>query len=143
MEYTPRYPQPFTLQEAVQLDVSVITEEIARLQNSLEHLKKTQQGLREALEASADPEFADAIGENEDVIGSQEERISILKMALAEKGIVIGSHYDIQTTNASQRVSGPQSGERATRMDGAGANSHVDHASQEQDSSASADGVYL
>ena len=28
--------------------------------------------------------------------GSQEERISILKMALAEKGVVAGSHYDPQ-----------------------------------------------
>ena len=30
--------------------------------------------------------------------GSQEERISILKMALAEKGIVGRAHYDVQPT---------------------------------------------
>ena len=27
--------------------------------------------------------------------GSQEERISILKMALTEKGVLMGSHYDL------------------------------------------------
>jgi hypothetical protein len=28
--------------------------------------------------------------------GSQEERITILKMAITEKGIIPGSHYDLQ-----------------------------------------------
>jgi len=42
-----------------------------------------------------DPEITKAIEENETVIGSQSERISMLKMALLDKGIVAGSHYDI------------------------------------------------
>lgn len=91
MNYKPRYPQPFTLTEAVSLDVSVITEgwllvvlwslsdkslscfaEIARLQNSLQHLRQTQQGLREYLESelpgNADPEISKALEENEAVM---------------------------------------------------------------------------
>ncbi|TFK43445.1 hypothetical protein BDQ12DRAFT_718665 [Crucibulum laeve] len=98
MEYKPRYPQPFTLSEAIALDVSVITEEISRLQNSLKHLRETQDMLKDHIMVEApadpDPEITKAIEENEVVIGSQDERISILKMALAEKGIVAGSHYD-------------------------------------------------
>ncbi|KAH9844263.1 uncharacterized protein C8Q71DRAFT_852765 [Rhodofomes roseus] len=98
MDYRPRYPQPFTLQEAIALDVPVITEEIARLQNSLQHLRRTQNELQAASDAAPDPEFTKAIEENDLVIGSQEERISILKMALTEKGILMGSHYDLNPT---------------------------------------------
>jgi len=94
MDYRPRYSQPFTLQEAVGMDVSVITEEIARLQHSLQHLRRTQSELELVSDEAPDPEFTKAIEENDLVIGSQEERISILKMALTEKGILMGSHYD-------------------------------------------------
>ncbi|KZT74345.1 hypothetical protein DAEQUDRAFT_720508 [Daedalea quercina L-15889] len=93
MDYRPRYAQPFTLREAVRLDVSVITEEMARLQNSLQHLRRTQTELRNAADAAPDPEFTKAIEENDIVIGSQEERISILTMALTEKGVAMSSHY--------------------------------------------------
>lgn len=105
MDYKPRYPQPFTLTQAVLLDVSVITEEIARLQNSLNRLMQTKEGLREYLASEspedADPEVAKALEENEVVIGSQEERISILKIALAEKGVHAGSHYDLKSDATS------------------------------------------
>ncbi|PCH41084.1 hypothetical protein WOLCODRAFT_40572, partial [Wolfiporia cocos MD-104 SS10] len=93
MDYRPRYTQPFTLAEAVRLDVETITEEISRLQNSLSHLKRTQEELQEAASATQDPEFSQAIEENALVIGSQTERISMLRMALTEKGIHVGSHY--------------------------------------------------
>jgi len=73
------------------------------LQNSLEHLRKTQEGLHEYAASEppgdADPEIAKALEENKIVIGSQEERISILKMALAEKGVHVGSHYDLEPAN--------------------------------------------
>ncbi|KAJ7276497.1 hypothetical protein B0H12DRAFT_1085700 [Mycena haematopus] len=100
MDYKPRYPQPFSLGEAKLLDVETITEEIARLQNSLQRLGETQSMLREHVAAmqpseEVDPEITKAIEENETVIGSQSERISMLKMALLDKGIVAGSHYDI------------------------------------------------
>ncbi|KDR83656.1 hypothetical protein GALMADRAFT_35827, partial [Galerina marginata CBS 339.88] len=95
MEYRPRFAQPFTLSEAIHLDVAVITEEISRLQNSLRHLRETQTVLEQALkeEGEEDQEIKKAFDENQIVIGSQEERISILKMALTEKGIIAGSHY--------------------------------------------------
>jgi len=95
MEYRPRYSQPFTLGEAVRLDVSTITEEITRLQNSIRLLKETQSQLEEVITSDPDEEFVKAFDDNKLVIGSQEERISILKMALTEKGIHMGSHYDL------------------------------------------------
>ncbi|KAJ6598961.1 hypothetical protein DFH09DRAFT_849813, partial [Mycena vulgaris] len=99
MDYRPRYTQPFTLAEARLLDVETITEEIARLQNSLHRLGETQEMLRDHVASiqpgeNVDHEITKAIEENETVIGSQSERISILKMALADRGIVAGSHYD-------------------------------------------------
>ncbi|KAF8897623.1 hypothetical protein BD779DRAFT_1491842 [Infundibulicybe gibba] len=111
MVFKPQYTQPFTLIEAIALDVSVITEEIARLQNSLSHLKSTQEMLREYIESEpqgeSDPEVAKAIQENEIVIGSQSERIEILRMALVEKGIPASGHYNTEhdvSTNESSRA---------------------------------------
>ncbi|KAF9446949.1 hypothetical protein P691DRAFT_803248 [Macrolepiota fuliginosa MF-IS2] len=99
MEYQPRYTQPFTLTEAIGLDVSVITDEIARLHNSLKHLRETQDMLREyQLTEEPDPEIRKALEENEVVIGSQTERISILKMALKEKGVLDNRHYEVPDT---------------------------------------------
>ncbi|PPQ77411.1 hypothetical protein CVT25_010993 [Psilocybe cyanescens] len=102
MDYTPRFYQPFTLREAIALDVSVINEEISRLQNSLQKLDETQIILKEE---QHDPDIKKAYEENNQVIGSQKERIAILKMALTEKGIVAGPHYDLQPAQpASQFV---------------------------------------
>ena len=42
--------------------------EIARLQNSLSHLKRTQDGLEEAISESRDPEFVQALEENAGVM---------------------------------------------------------------------------
>ena len=51
-------------------DVGVLnfTAEIARLQNSLSHLKSTQEQLKEANDECPDPEFEQAIKENENVM---------------------------------------------------------------------------
>ncbi|KAF8913985.1 hypothetical protein CPB84DRAFT_1840752 [Gymnopilus junonius] len=113
MAYRPRFAQPFTLSQAIGLDVGVITEEIARLQNSLKHLKETQTILKSALkeEGQPDPELSKAYEENELVIGSQEERISILKMALTEKGIVAGSPYDPQSAPQTETITNDTSEE--------------------------------
>ncbi|KAI0335420.1 hypothetical protein GY45DRAFT_1342497 [Cubamyces sp. BRFM 1775] len=96
MEYRPRYSQPFTLEEARQLAVPIITEEISRLQNSLTHLHRTQDELQDALSTSAgDADLSQAFEENEVVIGSQKERITMLRMVLAEKGVPMSAHYDV------------------------------------------------
>ncbi|KAJ3500873.1 hypothetical protein NMY22_g19115 [Coprinellus aureogranulatus] len=125
MEYRPRYAQPFTLREAVGLDIEIINEgrptavplaevltvqsEIARLQNSLDKLNDTQAQLREFIQQSRegseepDAEIVKALEDNIDVIGAQEERISILKMALSEKGVDTSSvHYSIPKQESRQ-----------------------------------------
>ncbi|KAA1466368.1 hypothetical protein DENSPDRAFT_831186 [Dentipellis sp. KUC8613] len=102
MDYHPRYAQPFTLSEAVLLDPSTITEEIGRLENSLLHLRKTQEELQQYLtgpdsESDPDADLQEAFEENKLTIGSQVERISILQMALIQKGVVQSvDHYDGQ-----------------------------------------------
>ncbi|THV08444.1 hypothetical protein K435DRAFT_847305 [Dendrothele bispora CBS 962.96] len=105
MDYVPRYVQPFSLAEAIALDVSTISEEIARLQNSLKHLNETQQFLKEIIEAenpeTVDADLTKAYEENQTVIGSQEERISMLKLALTEKGVTTGTHYEPVQTQGS------------------------------------------
>ncbi|KAJ3819141.1 hypothetical protein F5880DRAFT_1454817, partial [Lentinula raphanica] len=100
MEHRPRYNQPFTLSEAILLDVSTISEEITRLQYSIKRLRETQETLKAVIDEAASAETADteivqAYQENKDVIGAQEERILILKLALVDKGASSGAHYDL------------------------------------------------
>ncbi|KAL0070672.1 hypothetical protein AAF712_001893 [Marasmius tenuissimus] len=86
------------------------TPEISRLQNSLQHLRQTQDLLREDIESdpkNVDAEVKAAYEENEHVIPAQEERITILKMALTEKGIVMGKHYDSPESSISSTKAAP------------------------------------
>ncbi|KAH8113242.1 hypothetical protein DFH11DRAFT_327245 [Phellopilus nigrolimitatus] len=97
MDYTPRHSQPFTFGQALQLEIPTIATEISRLENSLQHLNQTQDELNEHLSGSSedDRELLDAVKENNAVIASQKERISMLKMALEAKGINTSSaHYN-------------------------------------------------
>ncbi|EPQ59464.1 hypothetical protein GLOTRDRAFT_34638 [Gloeophyllum trabeum ATCC 11539] len=109
MDYRPRHPQPFTLTEATQLEVPIITEEIARLQNSLSHLQRTQDELKEHITATeaGDTVLEEAYTDNSRVIASQQERIAILKMALSNKGIPYSSHYDIGSQSQGTGRSSP------------------------------------
>lgn len=45
-----------------------IASEISRLQNSLQHLKETQDLLRSHLQSEADPDLQQALNENEEVM---------------------------------------------------------------------------
>ncbi|KAF5321241.1 hypothetical protein D9619_000783 [Psilocybe cf. subviscida] len=139
MDYTPRYPQPFTLKEAISLDVGLNTPhaEIARLQNSLSHLKETQAFLKADLDESGetDPEVLKAFEENQGVIGSQEERVSMLKMALTEKGIVGGAHYELPNTTQTPQTNTTQSSEPATTT--------VTSSTASEEVNGEGDGVYL
>lgn len=132
-DYKPRYQQPFTLAEATALDVPVISEEISRLQNSLKYLRETQEALKAVLAETTDAEIAEAFEENEIVIGSQEERITILKMAMTEKGIISGSHYD-PTTVSQPSITQPNPSHTTTTS-----SSSIDTALNDVDE----DGVYL
>ncbi|KAH7887675.1 hypothetical protein F5I97DRAFT_869032 [Phlebopus sp. FC_14] len=95
MEFHPRYPQPFTFDQAIALDPAVASDEIVRLQNSLSHLKRSQHELKEYLQGLAspqeDPEVGQAIKENETTIASQDERIFMLKLALTHHGLPDGT----------------------------------------------------
>lgn len=93
MEYNPRYPQPFTLEQAIALDPKVASDEIGRLQNSIVHLKRTQNELKDYLE---DPDVRQAVEENKVTLASQDERIFMLKLALSHHGI-----SDWETTSES------------------------------------------
>ncbi|KAI9512190.1 hypothetical protein F5148DRAFT_1164688 [Russula earlei] len=105
MEYRPKHPQPFSFSDALKFDHATITEEIARLQNSLQRLENTQHELRAHPD---DPELAQALRENEAVIASQEERINMLSLALAEKGVVAsGSHYDLKWAPSAEPLAPP------------------------------------
>ncbi|KAF8529178.1 hypothetical protein BU17DRAFT_37867 [Hysterangium stoloniferum] len=105
MEYTPRYSQPFSVEQAVLLEMPVITAEIARLQHSLLHLRNTQSELKASIdsEEQADPVIVEAFEENKTVISSQEERISMLRLALKKKGVLTGNnpHYDLEPSAES------------------------------------------
>ncbi|KAK8854606.1 hypothetical protein IAR55_003345 [Kwoniella newhampshirensis] len=89
--FTPKHPQPFTLEEAMQLEVETLTTEINRLTNSIQHLSRTQDELTSYLrseEGRSDPdttEVEQAVEENEEVIASQSERISLITIALRNK----------------------------------------------------------
>jgi hypothetical protein len=82
-----KHPQPFTLAQVSELDVSVLAEgvactyrypqtperislEITRLQNSLNHLRSTQSELQLLVDTMSTPdvEFMSAIQENKDVM---------------------------------------------------------------------------
>lgn len=87
MEYNPRYPQPFTLEQAIALDPEVASDEIGRLQNSIVHLQRTQNELKDYTE---DSDVRQAIEENKVTMASQDERIFMLKLALTHHGIYQG-----------------------------------------------------
>ncbi|KAH9977948.1 hypothetical protein BGW80DRAFT_1456085 [Lactifluus volemus] len=118
MEYHPKHPQPFSFSEALKFDPATITEgsasqfitylklttQIARLQNSLRHLKRTQDELSAHSEHDDDhdAELTLALKENEAVIASQEERVDMLNLALVEKGVITSSsHYGPAQNSAS------------------------------------------
>ncbi|KAF8551455.1 hypothetical protein OG21DRAFT_1512693 [Imleria badia] len=105
MEYNPRYPQPFSLTQAIALDPAVAWDEIARLRNSLLHLRRSQNGLQEYLQELApeevDLEVSQAVKENEITIASQDERIFMLKLALTHHGHSVASEQTSEPTTHS------------------------------------------
>ncbi|KAG2149126.1 uncharacterized protein EDB93DRAFT_1043164, partial [Suillus bovinus] len=100
--FTPCHPQPFTFQQAISFDPEVSADEISRLQNSISHLKRTQEELQEYAD---DPDVAQAIKENNQTLSigtcvhraSQDERIFMLKLALTQRGAsnATSAHYDL------------------------------------------------
>ncbi|KAL5527351.1 hypothetical protein ACEPAG_6142 [Sanghuangporus baumii] len=141
MEYSPKYKQPFTLAQACELDIPIITKEIERLENSLFHLHRTQTELKEHLSGSVDEdrELLDVIKENEDVIASQKERIKMLKLALEEKGVnARSSHYNSSEVDDGTSYTVTQRAQSTTTISNEDSRQHGHDETDQQD-----DGVYL
>ncbi|KAG8691631.1 hypothetical protein FRC11_014383 [Ceratobasidium sp. 423] len=85
--------------------------EISRLQNSLRVLSSTQKQLQDAMgsEAVPDADLQQAFQENLEVIGSQEERIVMLRKALEAQGAAIADnpHYQVQSQAISSSAAAP------------------------------------
>ncbi|QRW16155.1 tspO/MBR-related protein [Rhizoctonia solani] len=100
LTFEPKHTQPFTFEHACQLDAPTISEEISRLHNSLRVLSSTQKQLQEAMAAETTPDvdLQEAYRENLEVIGSQEERIVMLRKALEARGAAVADnpHYQDQ-----------------------------------------------
>lgn len=101
MEYNPRYPQPFTLEQVIALDPEVASDEIGRLQHSIIHLQRTQNELKDYLE---DPDVRQAIEENKVTMASQDERIFMLKLALTHHGFHRGGSPSDVALSSSQEI---------------------------------------
>ncbi|PVG03658.1 hypothetical protein CPB86DRAFT_691679, partial [Serendipita vermifera] len=96
-EFIPRFRQPFSLEMAKELDVQTLTTELVRLEDSVQRLMQTQETLKEFMEAEAksndasdtkpDEEILKAYEENVEVIGSQQERMQMIVIALEAKGV--------------------------------------------------------
>lgn len=88
--FEPKHSHPFTLFEATTiLDVSTLTTEISRLENSIAHLRRTNDELRafeaEEQDVQERKELADVARENELTVEAQTERIEMCRRALVDK----------------------------------------------------------
>ncbi|KAK6910881.1 hypothetical protein I204_03085 [Kwoniella mangroviensis CBS 8886] len=108
--FIPKHAQPFSLEEAMGLEVETLVNEIKRLENSIKHLQRTQSDLRSYLEEDedGDGEIGKAYMENEDTISSQSERITLIKLALINK---LGSdarleHYGLSIDQPKSQSNG-------------------------------------
>jgi len=85
---------------------SLCTAEIARLQNSTRLLRETQAQLQELVDSGNDCSegiLAHSIEENVVTLGSQDERISMLRLALLHKGVAVNEeHYGIPNANETK-----------------------------------------
>ncbi|BGP01788.1 hypothetical protein RTG_01780 [Rhodotorula toruloides ATCC 204091] len=95
VDYVPRHAQPVTLAQLRLIEADSLVPEIARLENSIAHLDRSNQELRDAVreeqagtdgvDEDAVREFEAAIQENEETIAAQHERITMIRLALEEK----------------------------------------------------------
>ena len=99
-----RYARPDVQRSEVETwDVATITEEIARLQNSMMHLDETQKILAEQMTAEPnDPDWKVAYDENVETISSQNRRIQMMKQVLEGKGIMYNAHYGVKAAAPAQ-----------------------------------------
>ncbi|KAJ8456382.1 hypothetical protein ONZ51_g12161 [Trametes cubensis] len=104
----------------------------------------TQDELQDVLSSSSpeDADLSQAFEENEVVIGSQKERIAMLRMVLAEKGVPMSAHYDVpqRTRDGPPRTPNqPDGGQAEVSTRGNGAPSVNGHSAGVNED----EGVYL
>ncbi|SGY25754.1 BQ5605_C018g08663 [Microbotryum silenes-dioicae] len=112
MTTTPTYSHPFTLSQAIQLEPALITQEITRLQHSIQHLERSNSELSQYLEEEGPEEaFELSIKENE-LTMQVKERISILRHALQEQIGVDRSngHYELASERSDTGTLGSGTG---------------------------------
>lgn len=117
-----RYARPDVQRSEVETwDVPTITEEIARLQNSMMHLDETQKILAEQMVAEPDDaEWKVAHDENVETISSQNRRIEMMKQVLEGKGIMYNAHYGVNAIAPTQPVDERRLTEPAPAEEGGG-----------------------
>ncbi|GAA5822551.1 hypothetical protein JCM11251_006376 [Rhodosporidiobolus azoricus] len=110
IDYTPKHPQPVTLAQLRQLEPELLSNEITRLQNSIQHLERSNDELREfagdgggeddEVDEESKAEFEAAIRENEETIAAQNERLHMIRLALEEQVGVDAEnpHYNLSST---------------------------------------------
>ncbi|KAK4704756.1 hypothetical protein P7C70_g1453, partial [Phenoliferia sp. Uapishka_3] len=112
--FTPKHSQPVSVSSLVELEPDTLSAEITRLQNSISHLKRSNQELydfihppdgaegEEELDEETRKEFEESVRENAVTIARQEERILMVRLAMERKlGVdATNSHYDLITNAA-------------------------------------------
>ncbi|BGP50034.1 hypothetical protein JCM10450v2_005942 [Rhodotorula kratochvilovae] len=96
--FTPAHNQPVTLAQLRLLEPELLSNEIARLQNSIAHLERSNDELRafvrgegeeedgdEGLDDETKRELEDTVRENEETVARQQERITMIRLALEEQ----------------------------------------------------------
>lgn len=130
-----------------ELPLSAIYGKVSELRNSVAHLRRSNEELRSFVTESSDPdgdkrELESYIAENGGVIASMEERITLLKTEVENRGqlwIEVEDAADASTEGGqgtSTTVNGTGEGSAAARGTSAGANSGNTNEERE-------DGVHL
>ncbi|GAA5907178.1 hypothetical protein JCM6882_008384 [Rhodosporidiobolus microsporus] len=112
IDYTPKHPQPVSLAALRQLEPELLSNEITRLQNSVQHLERSNDELRafaagggedDEVDEESKGEFEAAVRENEETIAAQKERLHMICLALEEKVGVDASnpHYNLASPASS------------------------------------------
>ncbi|BGO93360.1 hypothetical protein NBRC10512_005526 [Rhodotorula toruloides] len=129
VDYVPHHAQPVTLAQLRAIEADSLVPEIARLENSIAHLERSNQELRDAVreeqagtdvDEDAVREFEAAIKENEETIAAQQERITMIRLALEEKiGVDAGNPHYQPASQARGRANGTERNQQANGVDDA------------------------
>ncbi|KAK4046704.1 hypothetical protein OIV83_005907 [Microbotryomycetes sp. JL201] len=124
--FTPRHEQPVTFETLRQLEPELLTAEVGRLQNSIQHLERSNAELEEFAATEDDDddrrELQLAVTENLQTIASQKERLVMIRLALQDKlGVDAGNaHYDLAESSKGRMSKTADGRDDATAPSGSG-----------------------